>query len=73
MYFTLDRFEENFAVFVSDDEKTQNYDRKLFENCREGDVFENTDGKLVFSESETQKRREYNKTLMKKLFSKNRT
>lgn len=63
--YTLDRFEENYAVLVSDDGETLNLPRERFAGRREGDVFDERG--FVFDANETEKRRESNRALFKKL------
>ncbi len=65
--YTLDRFEEDFAVMIGDDGEKLDLPRKDFEGRREGDVFERSGSGFVFLDSETKSRRGHNRELMKKL------
>ena len=69
--YTLDRFEEDFAVMIGDDGKKLDLPREDFEGRREGDVFERKNSGFVFLESETKSRRGHNRELMKKLLERN--
>ena len=64
MFFTLDRFEENFAVMISDDGKTLDLARERFADFKEGDVFRED---FIFDKSETDRRRASNRALFEKL------
>ena len=71
--YTLDRFEENSAVLIGDGGEIINLPRKDFKNQREGDVFKKTDGEFVFDKYETERRREHNRALYKKLLDRKKT
>lgn len=59
-YFSVDRFESDFAVIEDDDERTFNVlISKLPIGTSEGDVLFLLDGQYLFDKEETQKRREY--------------
>ncbi len=69
MYYTLDRFEEEYAVMIGDDETEILIENKILGNCNEGDVFEMIDGKYKYLKNETEMRKNENHDLMKKLLS----
>lgn len=69
MYYTLDRFEEEYAVMIGDDETEILIENKILGNCNEGDVFEMIDGEYKYLKSETKMRKNENHDLMKKLLS----
>lgn len=71
-FYTLDRFEEDFAVMIGDEGEKLDLPRGAFEGRREGDVFEKTRGGFVFSEPETKSRRGRNRELMKKLLERSK-
>ena len=71
--YTLDRFEGDFAVMVSDEGEKLDIPRGNFEGRREGDVFERTSDGFDYLESETAARRGKNRALMKKLFERGRS
>ena len=70
--YTLDRFEEDFAVMIGDDGKKLDLPREDFEGRREGDVFERSGSGFVFLDSETKSRRGHNRELMKKLLERSK-
>ena len=63
MQITIDRFEGEFAVVEMPDKTFINLPKALFENPKEGDVFD-----IIKNDSEKQKREHNIKNLMNKLF-----
>ena len=51
MQFIIDRFEGNFAVIELENGKILNIPKELFENAKEGDVFD-----IIFNKDKTAKR-----------------
>ncbi len=59
MKITVDRFENDFAVVLTNEGKNYTIPKALLENCKEGDVFD-----ISFDEEETNKSCERIKKLM---------
>lgn len=59
MFYALDRFEGDFAVFEAlDNRKTVNVKRALLpENAKEGDIFVNKDGRWLPEDKKTKERK----------------
>ena len=59
----IDRFEGDFAVAELPDKTFLNVPAKLFENCKEGDIFE-----ITKNNEKTEEKKEKIEKLMNKLF-----
>lgn len=68
-YYSIDRFEGDFAICIGDDEKIYKLElKKIPEKAREGDVLKKVDGILTVDEEETKKRKDELFDLQDKLF-----
>jgi hypothetical protein len=57
IYYTIDRFEGNYAVLESDERKIYNVPKsKLPRKAKEGDVFYKKGNSYIFDKKETNKR-----------------
>lgn len=71
MFYSLDRFEENFAVFVDDDKNNILIEvKKIPIGAKAGDVFLFENEKLIFDSVETIKRKNNVNYFHKKLLHK---
>lgn len=71
-YFSIDRFEGDFAICILDDEEILKIERKkLPKNCKEGDVLKKTGEFYEIDLKETKKRKEELYNLQNELFDEN--
>ena len=70
MIITLDRIEEDICVFVSDDGRTLTFARERFDDIKEGDIFDLTDGVFTPLEREREERTNEAKRRLDALFAK---
>lgn len=70
-HFSVDRFEEDYAVLVDDDGNTADVSKSVLpEKTREGSVLKYEDGKYVLDPKEEDDRRKHIISLQNKLFKK---
>lgn len=67
MRIIIDRFEGEFALCETENDKILNVPIEIFENAHEGDVFD-----IVFNSNETEKRKSSAKSRLNDLFSRNK-
>ena len=74
MFYTLDRFEGDFAVLLDDEKRTVSVEKSILgENAEVGSVYLKNDGQnFVFSPEETEKRKNKALNLHKSLFDRAR-
>lgn len=67
MRIIIDRFEGEFALCETENDKILNVPIEIFENAHEGDVFD-----IVLNSNETEKRKNSAKSRLNDLFSRNK-
>ena len=74
MFYTLDRFEGDFAVLLDDEKRTVSVEKSILgENAEVGSVYlKNDEQNFVFSPEETKKRKNKALNLHKSLFNRAR-
>ena len=74
MFYTLDRFEGDFAVLLDNEKRTVSVEKSILgENAEVGSVYLKNDGQnFIFSHEETEKRKNKALNLHKSLFDRAR-